>query len=301
MWDMRVSKTHSLSGMHELARRLLPAGVAARLRTARWLRDRVRHRGEPRLRFRCNICARRTSFALARMGREVTSCGWCGSTVRFRALMIGFASAVLDESRPLAWIPPRRTATGLGFSDPEVYARHLRRLTNYTNSWYHRQPRRDLTDLPSFRGLTYDFLVCSEVLEHIDRPVDPVFKNLYSLLNPGGVLVLSIPTREGQTIEHFPELKGYAVTRDSRGWVLNGIQKDGHAFASRQLSFHGGPGATLEMRIFGRSSVLEALQDAGFAEIEEIVTEDPNTGLVWQGTLESGLPPGVWVAHKPRQ
>lgn len=283
--------------MREHLRRYLPEWTVAALRSARWVRDRIRHGGE-RLQFQCNLCGRGTSFAREQLDREVTSCGWCGSTIRFRALLYVFARAAYGQTLPAPHLPRRPDLSVLGFSDHPVYGRRLARLGNYSNSWYHQEPKRDLADLASFDGRTYDCLVCSDVLEHVDRPVEPVFENLYALLKPGGWLILTVPIADGETTEHFPVLERYAVDQDSDGWVLRGQETGGGEFESRDLRFHGGPGSTLEMRLFGRKSLEETLLRVGFSDVKELTEEEPRFGLVWRGTPQAGHPPGVWTARR---
>lgn len=56
-------------------------------------------------------------------------------------------------------------------------------------------PRFELGDLtkPWTQGAgTYDFVVCSEVLEHV-RDDRPIVENLYTALKPGGRLVVTVP------------------------------------------------------------------------------------------------------------
>lgn len=46
---------------------------------------------------------------------------------------------------------------------------------------------------PVFTRRTFDLVICTEVLEHVSQPV-LVLRNLYELMSPGGVLVLTTPT-----------------------------------------------------------------------------------------------------------
>lgn len=286
--------------MLDALRRSLPHPLVRTLWRAAWLRERVRHRHEESLSFRCNLCGHRTSYARSLITREGRTCGWCGSSLRFRAVMDQVSRHVMGEDAAARDFPVNTELSGLGFSDTEIYARYLRRATDYTNSWFHRAPRRDLMHLASFQGKTYDFLICSEVLEHVNRPVEKAFENLYALLRPGGVLVLSVPTQTGATIEHFPEMTELSVKAERRGWSLQGRTLSGEEFKSTKLTFHGGPGSTLEMRIFGRESIDSALREAGFVDVSELLVENPGYGLVWHDTPEAGNPPGVWVARKER-
>ena len=49
----------------------------------------------------------------------------------------------------------------------------------------------DINTLP-FKDESYDSVICSEVLEHVDSPKDSI-KELIRVLKPGGVLALSVP------------------------------------------------------------------------------------------------------------
>lgn len=50
---------------------------------------------------------------------------------------------------------------------------------------------------------SYDFIFCTEVLEHLERP-HLALRNLLSALNPGGVLILTVPNgRIDNLIEHI--------------------------------------------------------------------------------------------------
>jgi hypothetical protein len=47
------------------------------------------------------------------------------------------------------------------------------------------------------------------------------------------------------------------------------------------LVFHGGPGATLEMRVFSETALIQHLKDAGFANIKFHRTADLVHGVWW--------------------
>ena len=242
------------------------------------------------------------------MVREVPTCAHCGSSVRLREVAATVGRQVLGTTVAARDWPSRHDLLGIGFSDPEIYAQHLDRVTSYQNTWFHQEPRVDVTDLASFGGRTYDFAVCSDVLEHIPAPVDRAFGNLFSILNPGGTLVLNVPMRDGETVEHYPELTDFHVAKMPDGWVLIGTRLDGTEFRARDVVFHGGPGTTAEMRVCGRDDVRWRLQRAGFVDIVEHREEDERIGIVHEGTPEfldtpggrvHGMHAGVWSARRP--
>lgn len=273
-----------------------------------WLRDFVLHPRQPRLKFRCNACGRRTSSLEKRIARETPSCGWCGSNVRVRALIRSIGRELFGTLQPAPAWPEGDSRRGLGFSDPAVYAAHLARSTHYANSWFHTEPYRDLLQLSTFGGETFDYVVCSEVLEHVNQPVQMAIDNLFAILRPGGVLFLTVPARDGESTEHFPALTSYEVFQDESGdWVLSGTTDDGAKYRATELLFHGGPGSVVEMRVCGRDTLHRSLTRAGFVDVWEELVEDVEIGVAWRDTPEAmqvpggmahGLHSGVWVARK---
>ncbi len=69
----------------------------------------------------------------------------------------------------------------------------------------------------------------------------------------------------GYTREHFPQ------------WPM----PEGELETFRNLVYHGGPGFTLEMRLFTRKGLEENLLAAGFSGIEFDCQENPEIGVVF--------------------
>src|SRR5258705_3202831 len=61
------------------------------------------------------------------------------------------------------------------------------------------EPRFDITAPPS--DTKYDFVIASEVFEHVRPPIQTAFDNLASLLKPGGFVILSNDRSEEHTSE----------------------------------------------------------------------------------------------------
>jgi hypothetical protein len=146
------------------------------------------------------------------------------------------------------------------------------------------------------------------VLEHVNQPVEAAFETLYAILNPGGTLVVSVPLVEGSTREHFPPMTEWALSEQEGAWVLAGRATNGQPVERRDLVFHGGPGSTLEMRVFGRVDFERHLKSVGFVEVRELLGHNEEFGIVSQGTPPSmavpggiarGLHAGVWIARRP--
>ena len=122
-------------------------------------------------------------------------------------------------------------------------------------------------------------------MEHVPPPVERAFMNLNRMLKPDGMLLLTVPyTIDGRTAEHFPELHEYALAAPGGRTVLVNRRRDGSLEVFENLSFHGGDGSTLEMRVFTETSLKETLAAAGFASVH-IASEDvPEFGVQHEET-----------------
>lgn len=176
---------------------------------------------------------------------------------------------------------PQKQFVGLGMSDAPVYSDLLERVFSYTNTYYHTEPRLDIVDPPAELLGKHDFIISSDVMEHVAPPVNKAFRNLAALLKPGGVLVLTVPfATEGKTVEHFPDLYDYRIVEnDDRQRLLNRT-RDGREQVFDDLVFHGGDGATLEMRLFSRDDLIHLLHEAGFTEIHIHYRSFPAIGVI---------------------
>jgi SAM-dependent methyltransferase len=191
--------------------------------------------------------------------------------------------ALFGQAIPLNQFEARKDLRGVGFSDWEGYARRLDLLFCYENTFLHQEPFLDLCrPLHREHIEQYDFVVCSDVLEHVPRPVDASVSNLRKLLKPGGSLILTVPfVPTGRTVEHFGRLNRYDIV-DFRGRrVLLNETKRGRLQLYDHLIFHGGDGATLEMRVFARRPLMRSLRKAGFSEIRVVGQDFPEFGIIW--------------------
>jgi SAM-dependent methyltransferase len=228
--------------------------------------------------FTCNICA--GACHAETLDREIASCGACGSNVRLRWIVHTLSSELFGESLPLRDFPFRKKIHGLGLSDPQSIADVLSKRFSYRNTCYHREPRFDIMETAG--EAEFDFIVASEVFEHVRPPVQTAFDNLARLLNPGGFAVFSSPWEsEGDTVEHFPRLHDWQLVRLRSGYVLLNRTADGRLETFGDLNFHGGPGSTLEMRVFSKGGLLANCAAAGFSEIS-MAQDYPPLGIVWE-------------------
>jgi hypothetical protein len=233
-------------------------------------------------RFTCNICNARCSSET--LDRELSSCDECGSNVRFRWIVHALSTNLFAQSLPLKDFPFSRKIRGIGMSDSLRIADVLSKRFDYKNTCYHHEPRFDImAPLPPERARdTYDFIVASEVFEHVRPPIQTAFNNLSSLLKPNGFAVFSSPWEsEGDTLEHFPNLHDWDVVRLRSGCVLVNRTRDGRLETFENLEFHGGPGSVLEMRVFSKTGLLANCSAAGFTEIS-FAEDHPVWGIEWE-------------------
>ena len=234
--------------------------------------------------FRCNICGEAGFAELSKMGRERRSCGHCSSTGRERAIIRALLVALFGESLALPDLSPRRDLRGFGMSDSGRYATRLAEKFGYRNTFYHKEPRIDITmsPVPAELAASQDFIISSEVFEHIAPPVDRAFENVYSMLRPGGVFILTVPYGTfPSTIEHFPTLHEFTLEETDGSYVLRNVRKDGTAEEFRDLKFHIGDGATLEMRVFSEKDLIRHLVAAGFVDVTVHRSPDFRFGVWW--------------------
>jgi SAM-dependent methyltransferase len=169
----------------------------------------------------------------------------------------------------------------MGLSDPLCVAEVLARRFDYRNTCFDREPRFDIMAPPE-PGAKFDFVVASEVFEHVKPPVQTAFDNLARLLRPGGFVVFSTPWEsEGDTVEHFPGLCDWQVVKLRSGYVLLNRRTEGELETFDNLNFHGGPGNTLEMRVFSKTGLLANCAAAGFTNYSFAEDYGP-FGIVWE-------------------
>lgn len=218
--------------------------------------------------FHCNLCGARARLKLDALQRETPSCPSCGSTVRFRAVAHLVVRELTGENATLPALSPRPAIAGIGLSDVNAYAKPLARVFDYRQTYFHKAPRLDITAIDEADEGRYDFLIASEVFEHIAPPVGRAFVNARRLLKPGGLFVMTVPfSLDADTVEHFPGLHDWSLGKVGGVWLLVNKTAEGLLETHRDLVFHGGPGTTLEMRVFARDALLAEFERAGFVDV----------------------------------
>jgi SAM-dependent methyltransferase len=231
--------------------------------------------------FTCNVCGTPTGCPVENIDREVPSCPQCGSSVRFRSIVHLTSVALFGHSIPLPQFPADHSIVGIGLSDWSGYADSLAEKFHYTNTYFHQPPFLDIAEPVGDRVRSCDFVIATDVFEHVAPPVSRAFDGAFNLLKPGGHLVLTVPfTNNPNTVEHFPELHDYRLVQFGSDYVLVNRTKNGRYELHENLVFHGGPGTTLEMRIFSRADLQRHLAEAGFVDIQVLGEDVPQWGIL---------------------
>jgi SAM-dependent methyltransferase len=241
--------------------------------------------------FRCNVCGAGNELPVGQVHREMLCCAGCRANARFRGIVRAVQEVLLEDTETaLRAARPRREVRGVGMSDSGIYAGELARLFDYRNTFYHMAPLLDVTDAASTRQYReLDFVVSSDVLEHVRAPVSEALENIRGMLKPGGVLILSVPYLRGyMTIEHYPHLMEYEIVAVGGKYAVVNVRADGLVEQFPAPVFHGGPGSVLEMRVFGEGDLMATLAYAGF-EVRVLEASLPEIGYVWRLQAESAL------------
>lgn len=244
------------------------------------------------LQFSCNICSTLNDVQFSKIHRELTPCRECNSNARFRGVVKAIQKYILSDSTvPLRQEGEHKSISGIGMSDSPSYAAELERIFNYQNTFYHTEPYLDVTDATSCsRYRDMDFIISSEVLEHVKAPVTAALKNIFNMLKPGGMLILTVPYLDGyETIEHYPHLDEFEIVKTGTSYSIVNKRPDGEVEHLVNPNFHGGPGSVLEMRVFGEGDLFSMLRHTGFTEIYDIPPIDREIGYFWEGIVETPL------------
>jgi SAM-dependent methyltransferase len=235
------------------------------------------------LSWQCNICGVANCTEANAMARESGECLACNAPLRFRSLIAVLTERLFGKVQVLASMAASPQITGLGMSDDDRYAGLLAEKFSYSNTYYHCEPWLDITK-PAAKWLgCNDFVLSADVFEHVPPPVQPAFDQLFSLLKPGGVVVFSVPfSLDAETCEHYPSLHDYQVRQQKNGeWVLENVTREGVKETFRDLVFHGGPGSTLEMRLFSLAALQRHFAAAGFVDFRVHNESHFESGIFW--------------------
>jgi len=214
----------------------------------------------------CIICSAR-NLKKSEVQRESMPCHGCGSTWRARATGLAVLQGLGYKIRPLGLIRSDWSRIGLGISDDINLSVALHSKFSYSNSYFDAFPFLDIRNVPIRARRGFEFVTCSDVLEHIDTGITKAFIGLRSLIQQGGFMVASVPVGqlEGHA-EFYSGLSQFEIEGDKVHW----LNSKGRKFIDSKPEFHGGRGQNLAFRQFSVNSFKESLLSAGFTEVIEI-------------------------------
>lgn len=243
--------------------------------------------GTEMVEFRCNLCGAKNRISARGFHRELAACTGCGANARFRGIVHALSLGLFGKSLPLTEFPIDKSIRGLGMSDSVTYAGPLEERFCYVNTFFDTEPSLDITSDEWKHYAERDFIISTDVFEHVRLPLQPAFDNLYRTLRPGGTLIFSVPyTAAPATIEHFPALHRYEIFNFNGRRILVNETVDGAFQVYDRPVFHGGDGATLELRVFSQNDVIAYLLMAGFTDIVVHDTAVPDIGYYWPPMAE---------------
>ena len=223
--------------------------------------------------FTCNICG---------AAGEEAKCASCGSAPRDRDIARVLSMELFGTLLTLPEFPRIQGIRGLGASDSPIYAGPLAQKLDYRNTYYDREPRLDIAHPPADEFGKYDFVIASEVFEHVLPPVEAAFESAFRLLKPDGVLVLTTPySLEASTAEHFPELYEFGLAQAGERLVLVNRTRAGEIQVFENPVFHQGCSGEkeLEAREFSESALRALIAGAGFPSMRIYSEDCPEFGI----------------------
>ena len=219
--------------------------------------------------FTCNLCGAVNQWDGKPLDREAATCAGCQSSVRTRGLMLALSRELFGIETALDDFPRLKSVRGLGTSDSRYYADKLAERFDYRNTFYDREPRFDISRPPAQDAADYDFIVSSEVLEHVVPPALDAFRNIAALLKPSGAFVFTVPySLHPQMVEHYAGVMSHGVAELEGRTVVVARMRDGSTHVFEDPIFHVGvTGPSLEMREFSENGLRRLLADAGFTGV----------------------------------
>jgi SAM-dependent methyltransferase len=210
-----------------------------------------------------------------------------------RSMVHALSTELWGECLALPDFPERPEVIGIGMSDWDGYAIPLATKLGYTNTYFDKKPALDITNVPAEMVGKLDFILSSDVFEHVQPPVARAFDNVRRLLKPTGVFIFCVPyVVAPETVEHYPELCDWHVALEDVGYVLYNRTADGRTQRFEHPELHGGEGQTLEMRRFSEIGIRRECAEAGLSvRIHDDVCFEH--GIYWE------LDWGITMALRP--
>lgn len=149
-----------------------------------WLRSLIDRKLSSKefYKFRCNICGNVSISPLSVVKhKESPSCYFCGSNKRFRSIVAVLSKGLFGEIISVPDFHESKHIVGIGLSDSDIYAKALSKIFSYEKTYYHKKPILDITSVKKEMLNKADFVIASDVFEHVPPPIDRAFENLFKI------------------------------------------------------------------------------------------------------------------------
>ncbi|MGC2658543.1 MAG: methyltransferase domain-containing protein [Bryobacteraceae bacterium] len=162
--------------------------------------------------------------------------------MRTRWLVHALSKELFGTSILLPAFPQEKSVVGLGLTDSHAIASLLEDRLSYKNTFLHQDPRFDITRDPSPIG-PLDFLIASDVFEHVEPPVNRAFRQAAAILKPSGFLLLTVPwVFDGAPHDEIPELTDWKLISQQGAWAVLNRRSNGETEVFAPMSVDGGAG-----------------------------------------------------------
>jgi SAM-dependent methyltransferase len=166
------------------------------------------------------------------------------------------------ENRTLKSLSPDWSRIGLGISDDIALASKVPTKFFYSNTYFDTFPQLDIRNVPPEAKGKFEFVLCSDVLEHIDCDLDLAIQGVLGLLKPNGFALFSVPVVENAIeTEFYPNLMSFEIINNQVHWV----DKQEIMHVDNSPEFHGGRGQNLAFRQFDDDQFRKVLEFNGFS------------------------------------
>jgi SAM-dependent methyltransferase len=218
--------------------------------------------------FICVACgARNVSLKGQGLDREGSGCKKCKITLRNRAQILGVMQALRIRNCEFSGVEEDWSRIGLGIGDDLSVAKLLPQKFFYTNSHIDRFPTLNLLTRNFDLHGSFEFISCSDVLEHIAGDPMPAIQELFDLLKPGGAIIVSVPLSYTNVHKEFySDLVDWRPLDTGIAWT----DKSGNTQIDDDPEWHGGDGLTLAFRLWSENSLRSHFMQAGFSSLEFI-------------------------------
>lgn len=139
---------------------------------------------------KCNICGYKGAF-LPMGNREQARCPECLSLERHRD-SVELIEKYVKKGMSVLHIAPEKSLR-MVLNKIGITYKTLDKFRDEVDY------KCDLSDIPVDNG-TFDFIVCNHVLEHVEDDGKAI-NEIYRVLKVGGKALISVPIREGKTLE----------------------------------------------------------------------------------------------------